>query len=430
MPDVELDGAPAPRRRHLDGLAPVAAALALVAVIVGVAVARPGSSEHSLPDLSLVQVAGGGLGVAEGGPALGAPSGRFTGWGEWRLEGDLPDGPSSAAVHRLGAGPVERSLVEHLATALGLDATPQHLDGGWYVLDGTRELSVSERAGRHWVYADHGCVAGPVLDPQEGVGCAIAQPGGVVTAEPAPPDPGSDSPPPVSSPVPSPPVPSPVPSPQPVSADDAARAARPVLAAVGLDPATARVQSSGDQRDVVVRPRVDDLTVVGLDTRVTVGPDAESTDAAGWLSTPTPGPDYPVITAQAAFERLRDQPRPLMAEMPCEVPVGAADCPAPPDRIVRGAHLGLALGYESGGALLLVPAWLFDVRGQEDPAVVVAVEPDYLGQPDATTGGSAPGSTGGSAPGSTGGSAPGSTGGSTGSVAPATGGPAPAEPRP
>jgi hypothetical protein len=210
------------------------------------------------------------------------------------------------------------------------------------------------------------------------------------------------------------PVPSPVPAPQPVSADDAARAARPILEAVDLDPGTARVQSAGDQRDVVVRPRVDGLTVVGLDTRVTVGPDGDITDAAGWLATPTPGPDYPVITAQAAFERLHDQPRPLMAEMPCQVPVGATDCPAPPDRIVRGAQLGLTLGYESGGALLLVPAWLFDVRGQEDPAVVVAVEPDYLGQPDATTGGSAPGSTG----------------GSTGSVAPATGAPVPAEPRP
>ena len=380
-------------------LGPVAAAAAVVAIAAGVFVARPGDGSEGPPRLRLTAVAAGSLGESAGEPAFGAPEGGAYGWGEWKLEGDLPSGPSAAPVYRLPAERFDRAFVDRLAAALGIGGEPQHLDGGWYLVEDKRELSVSERAGGHWVYADHGCVAGPVLDPQTGTACAIAEPGGVTAVEPVPP-PGSEP----AATAPPQPSPTPTPTPRPVSEEDARRVAKLILQAVGLDPASAGVETAGDRRAVVVRPQVDGSTMIGLDTRIAVTPDGSVEDASGWLADPQRGEDYPAIGAQEAFERLRDQPRPMLAEMPCEIAPGATACPAPPDRVVTGARLGLVQGYEGNGTPLLVPAWLFDVRDQPDPAVVVAVEPEYLGDPDepATGGGGGSGSGGAGTGGSTG----------------------------
>jgi hypothetical protein len=377
MAVVDPDGqARGGRRRGARRLRTIGAGAAVVvAIAAGVIIARSGGGSDGPPRLPLTSVAAGRLGESGGQPALGAPVGGGHDWGEWRLEGDLPQGPSSAPVYRLPAEKVDRPFVDRLAAALGTGGEPRHLDGGWYLVKETRELSVSERAGGHWVYADHGCVAGPVLDPQTGVGCAIAEPGTVTTVDPSP---------------------SPSPTPTPVTEGEARRVAQPILRAVGLDPASARVETAGDRRAVLVRPQVDGATVIGLDTRIVVDRDSSVEDASGWLADPRRGLGYPLLGAQEAFERLRDQPRPMSAEMPCQIPPGATSCPKPPDRVVTGAHLGLVRGYEGDGTPLLVPAWLFDVRDQPEPAVVVAVEPEYLGDPNApTTGGGTGGGTGG-----------------------------------
>jgi hypothetical protein len=377
-------------------LGPVAAAAAVVLIAAGVFVARPGDGSDGPPRLRLTGVAAGSLGESAGEPALGAPDGGTYGWGEWKVEGELPQGPSAAPGYRLPAERSDRAFVDRLASALGIGGDPQHLDGGWYLVEDKRELSVSERAGGHWVYADHGCVAGPVLDPLSGTACAIAEPGGVTAVEPVPP-PGSE---PAAT---APPRPSPTPTPHPVSEEDARRVAKQILQAVGLDPAFAGVETSGDRRAVVLRPQVDGRPVIGLETRIAVTPDASVEDASGWFADPELGDDYPVIGAQEAFERLRDQPRPMLAEMPCEIAPGATACPTAPDRVVTGARLGLVQGYEEHGTPLLVPAWLFDVRDQPDPVVVVAVEPRYLGDSDEpVTGGGTSGSSGGGTGGSTG----------------------------
>lgn len=384
-PDGQARSEGAPGSSGARWLGPVAAGAAVVLIAAGVFVARPGDGSEGPPRLRMTGVAAGSLGEAAGEPALGAPHGGTYGGGEWKLEGELPQGPSAAPVHRLPAERSGRAFVNRLASTLDIGGDPQHLDGGWYLVEDKRELSVSERAGGHWVYADHGCVAGPVLDPQSGTACAIAEPGGVTTVEPVPP-PGSE---PAAT---APPQPSPTPS--PVSEEDARRVAKQILEAVGLDPASARVETSGDRRAVVLRPQVDGRPVIGLDTRIVVTPDASVEDASGWLADPELGDDYPVIAAQEAFERLRDQPRPMLAEMPCEIAPGATTCPTAPERVVTGARLGLVQGYENGTPLL-VPAWLFDVRDQPDPVVVVAVEPRYLGDSDEpVSGGGTGGSTG------------------------------------
>lgn len=373
-------------------LAPIALATAVVAGAAGVYVVQSGGSDGP-PRLRLTGVAAGSLGQSGSEPALGAPVGGGSGRGEWKLVGDLPQGPSAAPVHRLPAGDSSPAFVDRLAVALRISEAPRHLDGGWYAVQDKRELSVSERAGRSWLYADHGCLAGPVLDPRSGTACAVAEPADTAVPEPAP-SPGSAAP---------RPNPSAAPTPRPVSEQDARRVARPVLEAVGLDPSSARLETAGERQILIVRPRVADSPVIGLDTRIVVGADSSVEDASGWLAQPQRGDDYPVISAREAFDQLSNQPQPMLPEMPCEIPPGATACPAPPDREVTGARLGLVQAHEGNDGTLLVPAWLFDVRGQSEPAVVLAVAPDHLGDPEEpASGGTSPGGSGGGTSGGSG----------------------------
>src|SRR5450759_1783558 len=170
-----------PQSARTRWLLPAASVVAVVAVVVAVVVV--GSAVHGVNDpshppiLHLVNVAGGSPGLPAQSAAgfadkTGAPGSRGSGW---RLEGTLPAGPSSGRVHLLPAGAATRAFVGSLARALGMSGEPQHLTAGWYLVSGTTELSVSELAGRHWIYSNHGCIAGPVLDPQVGADCTVAR---------------------------------------------------------------------------------------------------------------------------------------------------------------------------------------------------------------------------------------------------------------
>ena len=442
-----------------------AAAVALVVAVVGVVAGVGGSKGPAQPPvLHLTNVAGGSVGLSvspaagasdKGGSPVngGAPvsGARGSGWG---LAGTLPKGPSTGRVYLLPAAPTTRAFVSTLAGALGMSGAPQHLKGGWYVVSGTTELSVSELAGGHWTYTNHRCIAGPVLDPQVGTACAVAKSSppilapvkpdvsGAPVPAPAPGAPGGSkggNPPPTPGsptrgvgPVPSPilgPVPTPVPQPIPVSENVARRLARPVLEAVGVNPAAAKVDTQGGQRNVVFSPAVRGSTVLGVDTLVSIDERSQLVDASGWLATPTAGATYPLISARQAYDQLLRQPQPMMAlDMPCRIVPGTQGCAPIPDRVVTGATLGLTQAYGTDRGILLVPAWLFHVRGgQSTPVAVVAVQRAFLGQPEppspigGPTLGGEPGSVGGgsgsagSQPGSAG-SGPGSVGGGSGSV--------------
>lgn len=198
---------------------------------------------------------------------------------------------------------------------------------------------------------------------------------------------------------------SPVPGaePQPVPGNVARSVARRVLEAVGVNPDAARVDTAGGQRSVVFSPEVAGLTVLGAETRVSVDERGQIVDAFGWLATPTEGATYPLISARQAYDQLRQQPQPLMglSMAPCRIVPGTSGCAPTPDRVVTGATLGLTQAYSTDRGILLVPAWLFQVRGESTPRAVVAVEAAFLGAPEqpslggqATTG-SEPGSVGG-----------------------------------
>ena len=383
------------------GAAAVVAVVVLAVIVVGSVVGGEKVATRP-PVLHLTSVAAGSAGLpapsAAGISNKGGAADRSPGGSGWRLEGRLPGGPSSGGVNILPAGTATRAFVSALARALGMSGEPQHLTGGWYLVSGTTELSVSELTGRHWTFSNHGCIAGPVLDPANGTGCAVATsvPPLPVTSN-AGAAPGSIS----VNPTPAAAPPVTVAPALPVPQNVARRLAGPVLQAVGVNPDAGRVDTEGDGRSVVFSPEVAGSTVVGLETRVSVDGHGQIVDASGWLATPTQGPAYPLISARQAYDQLLAQPQPMRGAMaPCRIIPGTSGCAPTPDRVVTGATLGLTQAYSTDRGVLLVPAWLFQVRGETTPVAVVAVEPAFLGvlnQPSAGGGlttGTEPGSIG------------------------------------
>lgn len=378
--------------RHGAGTRTVGAAGALLLLLLlgtaacGSQVAGGGGSQ---PPVLRIGDAGGAAMPAAAGSGAG-PGPGSSGQDPYPLEGTLPTGSATAVVLRYDEGPFPAAEVHALATALGIAASPVRHPVGWVSATAAGTLRVRDGAGA-WSYArgSSECPAYSVdVDHADGaaagMGCVVASPQG----------PGS-----------------PTPAPRPTAPSDAAAlaAARPVLAAAGLDPSAARVLPGADglgTRWVVVDPVVGGRPTAGA--RTTVDVDADGTAAAtGFLGTPHPGDAYPIVTAAAALDLLRDRPQP---EIAVACPIGRT-CPGIGPHVVTGARLGLTLAYDAGTPVL-VPAWLFTVRGSADPVPVVAVEARYLG--DAAPG---PAPTGGS------GSVPGATGG-------AGTGPAPVPPVP
>ncbi|MEP7192835.1 MAG: hypothetical protein ABI903_08205, partial [Actinomycetota bacterium] len=212
------------------GLLPIGAAavvaVVVLAVIVAASVVRGGDVTTEPPVLHLTSVAAGSAGL----PALSAAGiskkdgaeGRSPSGSGWRLEGTLPGGPSSGRVGSLPAGAATRTLVSTLARALGMSGDPQHMASGWYLVSGTTELSVSELPGRRWTFSNHGCIAGPVLDPATGTACAVARSVPPLPVSPnagaAPGSVGVNPPPAAAPPVAAPPVAAPPVAAPPVAA--------------------------------------------------------------------------------------------------------------------------------------------------------------------------------------------------------------------
>jgi hypothetical protein len=283
---------------------------------------------------------------------------------------DLPDGPGSAAVHRVeprnDAGDLRAALA---GLAASLVVQP---DGQW------------SAAGR-------GAGCGVALPPDT----AVSSDGGTATDVPCSRAEGQDGGPTEVAPLPE---------------RDA------VLEALGL---------SGEQTHVIGRVRQPDgaelysldpvvagLPTSGLRTTLVGDPDGTSvSSAAGWLVRTPERADYPVVTAAEAYRLLRRTP----------LPVPMIACPEPKEEVsdlvacglgpvtVTGARLGLSLQQSSEDGYLLVPAWFFTVEGSDDPVVQVAVEPRLV-QPADPPGGGTSGSSGSAVPPATPSAAPPSAG--------------------
>ncbi|MGW5372831.1 hypothetical protein ACWER6_33105 [Streptomyces sp. NPDC004009] len=279
--------------------------------------------------------------------------------------GELPEGPGSAPVYGPGGG-VREEQVTRLARALGVEGAPVAEGRGWRVggKDGSGPvLRVNRDAPGDWTYSRYS----PGTDDCRKVT--------VCAHDPA------------------------APAADPVSADAAEKAVAPVLKALGQEDAAIDAgRVMGAQRVVDADPVVGGLPTYGLTTGLTVDANGELAGGHGVLTAPVRGDTYPVLSAARTLELMNKGPKaghrmgiggcaspvPLKErlERPCG---GAPSAPGAADPVnplkVDKAVFGLA-ARSSDGRQVLVPAWLFEVRGATARGAFTlaypAVDPKYL----------------------------------------------------
>ncbi|MFJ7959695.1 hypothetical protein ACIQ62_25760 [Streptomyces sp. NPDC096319] len=314
---------------------------------------------------------GGGPGIAPGEPD---PNGTV-----YTAKGPLPQGPSSAAVHR-PEGLVTSAEVTRLADALGIEGRPELVGDVWTIRpekDGQGpRLDVANAAPGSWTYSWYD--GGPVGDScLKGSAC---------------PPPGEVKPPASGR--------------TPVSEAAARAAAVPVLKALGQDDAkvTASQVMDGSVRVVNADPVVGGLPTYGWSTGLHIGPDGRAVAGSGTLKAPVKGDTYPVVGAAKALAELNEASKgtgPVgIGGCATDPPAGAGvdgngkDEPASPcrsiaDRVppteipVTAAVFGLA-ARDVAGERVLVPSWLFTadpVDAAPYTVVETAVAPAYLAPP-------------------------------------------------
>ncbi|MFD9048315.1 hypothetical protein [Streptomyces zaomyceticus] len=330
----------------------------------------------------------GGPGIAPGEPDPGGgPNGTV-----YTAKGPLPQGPSSAAVHR-PEGLVTSAEVTRLAEALGIPGSPSLVGEVWTIRpekDGSGpRLDVSRKAPGNWTYSWYD--GGPAGDScLKGKAC---------------PPPGESKPSPGGTPL---------------SEAAAKAAAAPVLKALGQDDAkvTATQVMNGSVRVVNADPVVGGLPTYGWSTGLHIARDGRTVAGSGMLKEPAEKASYPVVQAAKALARLNEDSKgtgpigiggcatdppaagvdgsgrpdtgagrepahgkPVSPPPPCETIVDRA---APDQVPVTAAVFGLA-ARDVDGERLLVPSWLFTADPKDGAPYTVAqaaVAPEYLKPPE------------------------------------------------
>ncbi|SHI26911.1 hypothetical protein [Streptomyces sp. 3214.6] len=318
-----------------------------------------------------------GTGTPNGG-ANGIAPGEPNPYGTtYKAHGTLPDGPSSAPAY-WAEGAVTKDEVARLAKALGADGTPVVDGEAWKVgaADGSGPaLRVNRQAPGIWTFTRYA----PGTDD-----CT----GGTVKCTREPAGPAGDT----------------------VSEAVAKQAAAPILKAVGQDDAKVDAsQIMGAQRLVNADPVIGGLPTYGWTTGISVSAQGEVVGANGQLQAPVKGDTYPLLSAREALAALNRAPgsnhrmgiggcaSPVPLKDRLESPCGMSTAAPQQETVtVEDAVLGLA-PHTSGGRQVLVPSWLFDVKGAGAAAGYTvtqpAVEPAYLESattPTPTPTGSAP----------------------------------------
>jgi hypothetical protein len=271
----------------------------------------------------------------------------------YKLTGTLPAGtPDDQPLWRLR--PATAQDAQHVADALQLSGSPTPVKGGWALRAGDNRLVVRDDGS--WSYGMDCSPGTPVSAEDVTVGCAA------------------------SSAVASSPDPLPVPTYPPGPSDAQARSvAGPIFDRLGLDNQSIVVYSGDPTATVQASPSVGGSRSVSWVTSVQVDGSGLVASADGWLGDPARGADYPVISAQRGFELLQAQPRPaiMLCAQRSDGKPGCAD--VPPTEVTEAA-LGVTLDQD-GNKAVLVPAWLFTIKGQDEPVAQVAIDPSYLAQP-------------------------------------------------
>ncbi|NEB01729.1 hypothetical protein [Streptomyces sp. SID13726] len=282
----------------------------------------------------------------------------------YRVAGDLPAGPGSAAVYR-AQGPVTEAEVARLAGALGVTGKPVVQGQVWLIggQDGSGpRLQVNRQAPGAWTFQRYS----PVIDNCRSE-TVCADKSGAST------DTTGD----------------------PVSEAVAEKAAAPVLKALGQDDAKLDAsQVMGADRVVNADPVVGGLPTYGWMTGITVNGQGEVVGGTGQLKTPVKSDTYPVLSAEKTLGLLNKAPgtdhrmgiggcaTPVPLKDRLEAPCGESTAsPAASTLTVEKAVFGLA-SHLVDGRQALVPSWLFEVRasGGQDPFTMTypAIDPKYL----------------------------------------------------
>ncbi|MFF4654266.1 hypothetical protein [Streptomyces sp. NPDC001381] len=359
----------APRRRSPLLVASVAAAVLLVggggaylgAQATGGSGAGAPSGDGTPGPLALDDYQGGGSDDGTNGIAPGEPNPYGV---TYKAAGTLPEGPGSAPVY-WAKGAVGKAEVARLAKALGVDGTPVVDGEAWKVgsgHDGSGPvLRVNRQAPGTWTFSRYA----PGTDTCKGGIAKCTR------------DPGA-------------------PAADPVSEAAAKKAAAPILKAVGQDDAKVDAsQVMGAQRVVNADPEIGGLPTYGWTTGISVGADGAVIGGNGQLKAPAEGDTYPLLSAAEALEALNAAPgsdhrmgiggcaSPVPLKDRLESPCGSSSTGTPQGETVTvgDAVLGLA-PHTSGGRQVLVPSWLFDVKGtgaaDEYRVTQPAVDPAYL----------------------------------------------------
>jgi hypothetical protein len=327
----------------------------------GTQVAGQGGAEPPQLRIGAANAAGAAADTA----VKGAPSNGAT----ITLDGTLPDGPANAEVRRFGDSRIALDRVRELAVALGIGADPVRRAHGWEAIADGAVLRVHDGSGE-WSYSRAGLEC-PVflVDVEEPTTDGSVSSCAAVDV--------------VASPTPTPAVPAPTDS-------VAASLAAPVLAAI----ATAGEMHVLAPAGGLTRTVVADAVVAGLPTsgmRTILDVDRLGVaDGSGHLGESSAGDRYPLVSARSAYDRLSSMPRPMPAIGCLEAKNQPTVCPQASPLVVTGATLGLMIA-DDAGEQILVPTWLFEVRGSDEPLTSVAVaarflsDPEPVSTPDAST---------------------------------------------
>lgn len=345
--------------------APAFIAVAVFFLAVASVTALAGRGENGLVRLPAASLAGGAgdaaaaTSASSSGEYLAAPSTTmaFRGFGQYEVEGTLPDLPSTAPAYRLDSSTTEASVAK-LAVAFGLTGDVQAENKGWVARSATSELRVEAAPGLPW-YLGPACIDVPVTTipgtPQADVATVCAgkaaiapmpSDGGAFAPGPCPPDAqcfagpvtkvapttacdgGScdllDAPTcpaeatcvqtaPAIAVAPCPPdakcaggspfVQPERPADSP-SKEDAGKLAREVFARLGVDSSGMVVDDGWLTWEARVEDRVDGLPVLGFGTSLSIGAHGAIERASGFLAVPGRIGDYPLVGVEAGLRRL------------------------------------------------------------------------------------------------------------------------------
>jgi hypothetical protein len=325
----------------------IVAVLVMLGVVVGViAVASKGSSPShdaaSLPKLPLASANAERTGATKDATAAApATSAMLAPIGlDVTVAGTLPDLGTTAAAYEFTAQPTADAVAK-LASALAVSGDVSDIEGA-FVVNGTENvLRVEKAAPAFWSMYPAAATRDNCTTSSDGTTTCQGS-GSTSTASPAigcavpPCPPNSTCPAPDVKCSPGSTTTTTRPADLPTK-DEAEQQASTLFSKAGMSLDGARLETTeGDATWVVtLQPAVGGKSVSGLTATAVIGSKGKVASASGWLGTPKKLGDYPLVSAAAALDRLKNGQYvssgvgPLRADAVAKATTAVSSAPAP-----------------------------------------------------------------------------------------------------